>query len=253
MNQTICVTSAGAAPGKPCIFPFEFNGAIHYKCTWDQSQLTDNKPWCSTLVDSTGHHVGGQSKWGNCGSGCPIAPRAGEKEEAPVADSIPSDVEAGTTATTTATVTKDGCPQEGQYGPNCTCFEDNAAYFGNNHRVGLENPQPSRLACQKSCQNHPSCSFWTWGKGTPTGPCYLKTQRENVGYDLTSYVSGSKNCQLPEAGLEGSSGRERCTSEQFECGEAGKCIPKRWVCDYHWDCDGGEDEYDCQKTIITQK
>ena len=25
-------------------------------------------------MDETGHHVGGQGKWGNCGPGCPIPP-----------------------------------------------------------------------------------------------------------------------------------------------------------------------------------
>ena len=34
------------------------------------------------------------------------------------------------------------------------------------------------------------------------------------------------------------------------CGNAsGKCIPKRWQCDYHKDCENGEDEYDCRKYI----
>ncbi|CAB4061164.1 LRP2 [Lepeophtheirus salmonis] len=28
-------------------------------------------------------------------------------------------------------------------------------------------------------------------------------------------------------------------------GTSGNCIPERWKCDYHRDCDGGEDEYDC--------
>ena len=45
-------------------------------------------------------------------------------------------------------------------------------------------------------------------------------------------------------------GGEKCTSEQFQCGEGGKCVPKRWVCDYHKDCDGGEDEYDCRKCFF---
>ncbi len=94
------------------------------------------------------------------------------------------------------------CPPD-TYGEGCTCFEDNTAYFGNNIRIGNDNPQPSRLACQQSCENHPSCTHWTWGKATPTGPCYLKTKRENVGHNLDSYVSGSKLCQLPEA-VEGS-------------------------------------------------
>ena len=35
---------------------------------------------------------------------------------------------------------------------------------------------------------------------------------------------------------------ERCSSDQFQCGESGKCIPQRWVCDYHKDCENGEDE-----------
>lgn len=90
------------------------------------------------------------------------------------------------------------CPAE-----NCSCFEDNTAYFGNNIRIGNDNPQPTRLACQQSCDNHPSCTHWTWGKSTPTGPCYLKTKRDNVGHNLDSYVSGGKFCKLPEA-VEGS-------------------------------------------------
>jgi len=68
------VTDSGASSGKPCIFPFRFNGVVHYQCTWDQAHLTEHKPWCSTLVDSTGHHVGGQGKWGNCGANCPVPP-----------------------------------------------------------------------------------------------------------------------------------------------------------------------------------
>ena len=70
----VCVTISGADPNLPCIFPFRFNGVTHNKCTWDQAHLTEHKAWCSTLVDETGHHVGGQGKWGNCGPGCPIPP-----------------------------------------------------------------------------------------------------------------------------------------------------------------------------------
>jgi hypothetical protein len=106
------------------------------------------------------------------------------------------------TKTNAAQIEPFKCP-EGTYGDDCSCFEDNAAYFGNNDRLGNENPQPSRHACQQSCQHHPGCKFWTWGKAEPTGPCYLKTKRENVGYNLTSYVSGNKFCKLPEADKEG--------------------------------------------------
>jgi len=68
----VCTTVSGASPNSPCIFPFRFNGVTHNKCTWDQAHLTEHKAWCSTLVDETGHHVGGQGKWGNCGPTCPI-------------------------------------------------------------------------------------------------------------------------------------------------------------------------------------
>ena len=74
LPETICITIGGASANKPCIFPFKFNGAVYSECTWDQAHLTEHKAWCSTLVDETGHHVGGQGKWGNCGPGCPIPP-----------------------------------------------------------------------------------------------------------------------------------------------------------------------------------
>ena len=85
-----------------------------------------------------------------------------------------------------------------QFGSDCACFEDNTAYFGNNRVVGSENPQPSRSACRRSCAEHAECAYWTWEKGTPTGPCYLKTSRDRVTHGMTAYVSGTKGCLLPE-------------------------------------------------------
>lgn len=87
---------------------------------------------------------------------------------------------------------------ESEFGSNCECFEDNTAYFGSNHKMGSENPTASRLDCQRSCADTPECKFWTWGKGKPTGPCYLKTKRDNVKSGLENYVSGTKDCVLPE-------------------------------------------------------
>ena len=81
--------------------------------------------------------------------------------------------------------------------PSCFCYEEDTAYFGNNAKVGSDNRQPSMAACQASCAANNECEFWTWGKASPTGPCYLKTKRENVTPGLKSYVSGSKHCVLP--------------------------------------------------------
>ena len=83
----------------------------------------------------------------------------------------------------------------------CVCFEDNTAYFGNNHRFGAENPQFDRLGCQRSCEAHPECKYWTFSKPSVAGEeglCYLKTKRENMKFNLTDYVSGTKHCRLPE-------------------------------------------------------
>ena len=42
---------------------------VYNRCTLDFG--LDTKPWCSTEVDESGHHIGGQGKWGNCGPNCP--------------------------------------------------------------------------------------------------------------------------------------------------------------------------------------
>ena len=92
------------------------------------------------------------------------------------------------------------CPAD-HWGPQCLCFEDNTAYYGNNHRFGDENPQKTRLDCQQSCEFHPSCEYWTFRKPIESGEaglCYLKLKRENVRSNVTDYVSGSKTCRLPE-------------------------------------------------------
>ena len=66
------MTVSGANPNKPCIFPFKYNGGTYYACTLDNAHFTENKPWCSTLVDNQGNHINGQGKWGSCGSNCPM-------------------------------------------------------------------------------------------------------------------------------------------------------------------------------------
>ena len=81
------------------------------------------------------------------------------------------------------------------------CYEENTAYYGNNLIYGHENPKKSRMDCQQSCQFNLNCNFWTFRKPAHRGTlglCYLKTKRENVSNNVSSYVSGSKNCQLPE-------------------------------------------------------
>ena len=63
---------SGANPNAQCIFPFQFNGATYHQCTIDGKADGDITPWCSTLVDDSGVHVGEAGNWGNCGSDCPI-------------------------------------------------------------------------------------------------------------------------------------------------------------------------------------
>ena len=67
---TGCTTVSGPDPGKECVFPFNFNGVTYNACTLDGNADDETEPWCSTLTDSNGDHVGGQGNWGFCSSNC---------------------------------------------------------------------------------------------------------------------------------------------------------------------------------------
>ena len=62
------MTVGGGDTGANCVFPFMFKGKSYSGCTL--ADADDGKPWCSTLVDAQGVHVGGQGKWGHCGQQC---------------------------------------------------------------------------------------------------------------------------------------------------------------------------------------
>ena len=65
-----CTTTGGPRPFSPCIFPFTYNGIIHWGCPKDPDD--PGKRWCSTLVDNTGKHVSGYNQWGHCSFTCPV-------------------------------------------------------------------------------------------------------------------------------------------------------------------------------------
>ena len=55
-----------------CVFPFEFGEITYYSCTIAGNTDGDTTPWCSTLVDDAGLHIGEGDNWGNCGPDCPV-------------------------------------------------------------------------------------------------------------------------------------------------------------------------------------
>jgi len=61
-----CTTNGGDSPNVPCIFPFRFNGVTYNQCALDSDGY-----WCSTKVNSSGEHIGGQGNWGTCSESCP--------------------------------------------------------------------------------------------------------------------------------------------------------------------------------------
>ena len=63
-----CVTVGGGTTGAACVFPFLYKNKKHTSCTLVDAD--DGIPWCSTLTDSDGVHVGGQGKWGHCPDSC---------------------------------------------------------------------------------------------------------------------------------------------------------------------------------------
>jgi len=66
--NTGCTTIQGADPGADCVFPFTYGEVVYNACTTDGGAPL---PWCSTLTDENGVHVG-QEKWGYCALNCPI-------------------------------------------------------------------------------------------------------------------------------------------------------------------------------------
>jgi len=89
----------------------------------------------------------------------------------------------------------------------CVCFDEGIAYNGNNVVLGKHNKRQSRYDCQQSCAKSDSCKYWTWlppatnNRTDYKRRCYLKSKRENF-IQSSEYVSGSKNCRLPEAKIK---------------------------------------------------
>ena len=65
-----CITVGGASSGSPRVLPFIYKDKKHTGCTLVDAD--DGKPWCSTLTDDSGNHVGGQGKWGHCPDSCQV-------------------------------------------------------------------------------------------------------------------------------------------------------------------------------------
>merc|ERR1719219_1688494 len=109
-----CTTDGGeAGPDQLCVFPYHFNGNTYNTCTWDYAEQTEHKAWCSTAVNDTGHHRGGQGKWGTCGPNCAIPDY--------VPDTSPSTTTT-TTTTTPTTSTQKICTTNGGASPNKKCI-----------------------------------------------------------------------------------------------------------------------------------
>lgn len=58
----------GSDSGAFCVLPFIYKNRKYSGCILVDAD--DGKPWCSTLVDGDGVHIGGQGKWGHCPSSC---------------------------------------------------------------------------------------------------------------------------------------------------------------------------------------
>ena len=52
-----------------CKFPFRFKGVEYNKCTLVEA--SENKPWCSTVVDDNNNHVPNGGHYGVCAPTCP--------------------------------------------------------------------------------------------------------------------------------------------------------------------------------------
>merc|ERR1740123_533085 len=64
---TVPGPNAKAVVGRPCVFPFEFDGKRYDACT-DVTD-PDGKRWCSVETDAKQVHQ--QGRWGDCAAACP--------------------------------------------------------------------------------------------------------------------------------------------------------------------------------------
>ena len=88
-DKKICITKSGPDSNEVCKFPFRYDGNTYYSCTTAGNTFDQRDPWCSTKVDSTGKHVGGQGKWGWCRHSCGVPlktpfDRNGESKESTI-------------------------------------------------------------------------------------------------------------------------------------------------------------------------
>merc|ERR1712168_1214112 len=67
-----CIASGGPGKGLQCVFPFKYKDIEYNTCTSKNKHVTNNKLWCSTMVDGEGNHVIGKDAWGNCDENCPL-------------------------------------------------------------------------------------------------------------------------------------------------------------------------------------
>ena len=67
-----CSTESGPNPNATCIFPFKFKNFTYHQCTTADNAEGDITPWCSTLIDDSGEHIGDAGNWGYCGPNCSL-------------------------------------------------------------------------------------------------------------------------------------------------------------------------------------
>ena len=63
---------SGANPNAPCVLPFKFKNFTYHQCTTADNAEGDITPWCSTLIDDSGEHIGDAGNWGYCGPDCSL-------------------------------------------------------------------------------------------------------------------------------------------------------------------------------------
>jgi len=97
--------------------------------------------------------------------------------------------------------------EDQQHARDGECFSANTFYRGSSvtGKHEIENINSSK-ECQKECQEHPKCNFFTWNAGTGPGrwnkknkyTCWLKTEsgrvQENCERKCNGNISGPKSC-----------------------------------------------------------
>lgn len=172
-----CITTGGPSSGRPCVFPFTYNGVTYRECAPPVASVT--QPWCSTQTHPNSTHISGAGKYGTCPSSCPGGLASSSSSGSGVAGQG-ENCSSGATWTTacgqSCTCSPNGSPICSPCAPSCVTDS------------GPDAGSPCIFPFKWAGVTYQSCTPWTFG-GVNQGRGWCSTKTDG----LDNHVNGGGN------------------------------------------------------------